>query len=495
MPLSVYIGVDLGTTNLKALAIDARSSAIVAHAARPVATLSPKPDVAEQDADQLWTLFLDMMAELARELPAEVAIGGVSFSTAMHSLLAVDEAGKPLTNALIWSDNRAATDAATIKQEHPDLYQIVGVPIHPMLPLCKLAWFKRTNPRLLKRASRWVSVKDYFWWKLTGRYEIDYAMAGATGMFNSTKTAWHLPALALAGIRPDQLSTPVDTTQTVPYVPPATGAVPGLRAGVPLVIGASDGCLANIGAGALEPGITTITIGTSGAVRRTSPRPVRDGQARLFSYMMHHGNRQQPTLYAVGGPTNNGANVLQWVSEKIMHLPVDGVLKQAATVPAGADGLLFLPYLHGERAPLWDASVRGSFQGLDYVHTSAHMARAALEGVLFNLRRIELLLARHAGPTHVIHANGGFAQSPFWVQLMADIFAVPVRLNASNESSGIGAALLAHFALANPPTSLAELAQTVQFGQMFTPNPDAVKIYRQHYNQFAALIEGSSSGQ
>ena len=490
MPTSVYIGVDLGTTNLKALAIEARTSAIVAHAARPVETLSLKPDFAEQNPDQLWQLFLGMMAELTNELPGNVEIRGVSFSTAMHSLLAVDDAGKPLTNALIWSDNRAATDAISIKKHHPDLYETIGVPIHPMLPLCKLAWYKRTNPRLLKRASRWLGIKDYFWWKLTGRYEIDYAMAGAMGLFNSSKTAWHLPALTIAGVKPDQLSTLVDTTHTVAYDPPVAGGVPGLRAGVPLVIGASDGCLANIGAGALEPGVTTITIGTSGAVRRTSTRPVRDAHARLFSYMMHYGNRQQPTLYAVGGPTNNGANVLQWVSEKVMHLPVDEVLKQAATVPAGAEGLLFLPYLHGERAPLWDASVRGSFRGLDYAHTSAHMARAAVEGVLFNLRRIELLLSRHAGPTRVIHANGGFAQSPFWVQLMADIFAVPVWLNASNESSGIGAALLARFALADPPTTLAELAKTVQFGQTFTPNPAAVKIYRQQYKQFAALIGG-----
>lgn len=492
MPISVYIGVDIGTTNLKVLAVDAHTNAVVAHAAQPVDTLSPKPDYAEQNPEIVWALLLATMADLSRELPDNVRISGISFSTAMHSLLAVDDAGMPLTNALLWLDNRSAPDAATIKKDHPELYQYIGVPVHPMLPLCKLAWFKRTNPRLLKRATRWISLKEYIWWKLTGRYEIDYAMAGATGLFNSPKTTWHAPALALAGVRADQLSTPVDTTHTVPYARPETGAVPGWPTGVPLVIGASDGCLANVGAGALEPGITTITIGTSGAVRRTSPRPVRDGHTagggRLFSYLLHYGNRQQPTLYAVGGPSNNGANVLQWVAEKVMHLTVDEVLKQAETVAAGSNELLFLPYLHGERAPLWDAAVRGSFQGLDYAHTSAHMARAALEGVLFNLRRIELLLTRHAGPTHVIHANGGFAQSPFWVQMMADVFGVPVRLNASNDSSGIGAAMLARFALDTQTETLVQLTKTVQFGQTFTPNPEAVKVYRQQYKRFEALI-------
>lgn len=490
MPVSVYIGVDIGTTNLKILAVNARTNAIVAHIARPVETISEKPDYAEQNSNKLWGLLLEAMGDLTKELTDNQVVAGISFSTAMHSLLAVDEAGKPLTNAIIWSDNRAAQDAATIKKDYPELYQGIGVPIHPMLPLCKLAWYKRTNPRLLKRATRWISLKEYIWWKLTGRYEIDYAMAGATGLFNSPKRTWHIPALTMAGVHPNQLSTPVDTTHTVPYNPPKTGAVPGWPAGVPLVIGASDGCLANVGAGALGPGITTITIGTSGAVRRTSPRPVRDGQSRLFSYLLHYGDRHQTTLYAVGGPSNNGANVLQWVAEKLMHLPVDEVLKQAANVAPGADGLLFLPYLHGERAPLWDASVRGSFRGLDYAHTSAHMARAALEGVLLNLRRIELLLARHAGPTREIHANGGFAQSPFWVQMMADIFGVPVRLNASNESSGIGAAMMARFALNQDKESLTQLAETVAFGKTYMPDKEAVKLYRQHYKQFEALIGG-----
>jgi gluconokinase len=492
MPISVYIGVDIGTTNLKVLAVNPDTNAIIAHAARPVETLAEKPDYAEQNPDKLWDLLQGAMGDLTKKLPDNQSIAGVSFSTAMHSLLAVDEVGKPLTNAIIWSDNRAAQDAATIKKDHPDLYQSIGVPIHPMLPLCKLAWYKRINPRLLRRASRWISLKEYIWWRLTGRYEIDYAMAGATGLFNSPKRAWHTPALTMAGVHADQLSTPVDTTHTVSYDPPKSGAVPGWPAGTPLVIGASDGCLANVGAGALGPGITTITIGTSGAVRRTSPRPVRDsltaGGGRLFSYLLHYGDRQQPTLYAVGGPSNNGANVLQWVAEKMMHLPVDEVLKQAATIPAGANGLLFLPYLHGERAPLWDASVRGSFQGLDYAHTSAHMARAALEGVLFNLRRIELLLSRHAGPTREIHANGGFAQSPFWVQMMADIFGVPVRLNDSNESSGIGAAMMARFALNQDKESLTQLAKTVGFGKTYVPDKESVKFYRQQYRRFEALI-------
>lgn len=506
----LLVGVDVGTTNLKVLAIDPNTMELVAHAARPVDTNVPKPGYAEQNTEEIWQLLVTCMGELTTEVAtAGRTIGALCFSTAMHSLLAIDEAGVPLTSALIWSDNRASQEAAMLRKDEGDLYRTIGVPIHPMLPLCKLVWFGRHQPRLLKRAARWLSLKEYLWWKLTGRYEIDYAMATATGLFDSRKAAWHRPALKLAGISLEQLSTPVNTTHIVPYAALPGRTIAGLEPGTLLVIGASDGCLANLGAGAVEPGITTITIGTSGAVRRTSVRPIRDAQSRLFSYPLYkhetvataeqpnaekavHAGSDLSDWYVVGGPTNNGANVLEWVSEKLTKQDVPTVLANAATVPAGSEGLLFLPYLQGERAPLWDATARGSYHHLDWQHTQAHMVRAALEGVMFNLRQIELLLARHTGPTRVIHANGGFAQSEFWVQMMADVFGVPVRLNASNESGAIGAVLLAGLALSfghGEPVSLGDLTRQIAFGHTFLPDPERHKVYMRSFRTFQALIE------
>ena len=295
-------------------------------------------------------------------------------------------------------------------------------------------------------------------------------------------------------MRAGQLGTPVSTT----FGRACTSPLPGLPLSTWLVIGATDGCLANLGAGAMEPGITTITVGTSGAVRRTSPRPIRDAHCRLFSYPLflvekttwQHVPDWQTDQYVVGGPSNNGGNVLEWLAENIAHRPPEAVLAQATTIRPGADGLLFLPYLHGERAPLWDATVRGSFHYLGHQHTQAHLVRAALEGVLFNLRTIDLLLARHTGPTRLIHANGGFARSEFWVQMLADVFGVPVRLNASNESSAIGAVLLARYALqklAPHPVSLAQLASQTAFGKTLQPNPATHQTYLSAYKQFAAL--------
>ncbi len=495
-PAPLLLGVDIGTTNLKLLAMHADTLAIVAQVTKPVETFSPKPNYAEQNPEAIWHLLLAGLSELQPLLAnAGGAIHALCFSTAMHSLLAVDEAEKPLTNALIWADNRATEQATTLKKNHGDLYKTIGVPLHPMLPLCKLAWFARHEPRLLKRAARWISIKEFIWHKLTGHHEVDYSMAAATGLFDSQTRTWHPPALALAGVRAEQLSRPVGTTCTrIGAGPP----LPGLSAETWLVIGASDGCLANLGAGGMAPGITTITIGTSGAVRRTNPRPIRDSQSRLFSYPLflaekttgQHIPNWQSDQYVVGGPSNNGGNVLDWLAEKIVKTDVPAVLTAAATVPPGAEGLLFRPYLHGERAPLWDATVRGSYHHLDHRHTQAHLIRAALEGVLFNLRTIDLLLARHTGPTRLIHANGGFARSDFWVQMLADMFGVPVRLNASSESSAIGAVLLARYALQNlraNPVSLAELSGQVTFDNTVQPNSAAHRTYLAAYKQFAAL--------
>ena len=504
-PAPLLVGVDIGTTNLKVLAIDPNTMEIVAHAARPVQTNVPEAGYAEQNAEEIWQLLVTCLTELTVEVSAaDRRINALCFSTAMHSLLAVDDTGTPLTPALIWSDNRANKEAVELRREHGDLYKIIGVPLHPMLPLCKLMWFGQHQPRLLKRATRWLSLKEYVWWRLTGRYEIDYAMAAATGLFDSEKNNWHPPALKLAGVSTNQLSTPVNTTHTVTYMARPGGNVPGLLPRTLLVIGASDGCLANLGAGAVEPGITTVTIGTSGAVRRTSVRPIRDAESRLFSYPLYKQETaiqgeysaqttpHLPDWYVVGGPTNNGGNVLEWLSEKLTNRDVPSVLAAAATVPPGSDGLLFLPYLQGERAPLWNAAARGSYRNLDWQHTQAHLIRAALEGVMFNLRQIELLLARHTGPTRVIYANGGFAQSEFWVQMMADIFGVPVRLNASTESGAIGAVLLAQIALSvgtTEPVSLTNLTRLLAFGVTYQPDPERHAVYLKSFKAFQALLD------
>lgn len=488
MAMNCFVGVDIGTTNIKLLAMNPDTGEVIAHVSAELAMLSPQPGIAEQEPDAIWQAFRQLTADLVAQTDAKQAtIQTVSFCTAMHSLLAVDGDGKPLTNAMLWSDNRAEAEAAALKTSQAalgnDIYQHTGTPLHPMIPLCKLAWFRETNPRLLHRAARWISIKEYIWWKLTGHYHIDYSIATATGLFDETAKTWYPPALSFAGIITDQLSELKPTTFLRPYQPETDDAATSLPTGVVLCIGASDGCLANLGAGAVGPGVTTITIGTSGAIRRTVDQPLRDPDGRLFCYYLDDSH------YVVGGPTNNGGNVLEWLADHLTHQTPDAVLAEAETVPPGADGLLFLPYLLGERAPLWNAHARGAYLNVGWQHTRAHFVRAALEGVLLNIWMTEKLLDDTCGPTTVIHANGGFARSRFWVQLMADIFGVPVRLNASNESSAMGAMLLAEKAAANPPITLDELASRVAFGDTFTPDSKTHLVYQEVFKQFVKAAQ------
>lgn len=474
--MTCFVGVDVGTTNVKALALPPGDlSQIIAHASAPVTTLNPEPGYAEQDPAEIWSAFEQVMAEVSREVIAGGhTITHVAFSTAMHSLLAMDSEGNPLGNAILWSDNRAEAQATALRTSQAELgksiYAETGTPIHPMIPLCKLAWLQEHDPRLLRRTAYFGSIKEFLWHKLTGLFEVDYSIATATGLFDAGKKQWSERAMNYAGVRPEQLANPVPTTHQRPYRPSPTTAGTRLPAGVSLLIGASDGCLANLGAGAIKPGTATLTIGTSGAIRQTVRQPLRDEQGRLFCYIL------DDDYYVVGGPTNNGGNVLEWVSEKLTRQATEAVLTEAEGVVPGSDGLLFFPYLQGERAPLWDATVRGAYLHVDWQHTQAHFARAALEGVLFNLLSISELLVAHTGPARVIHANGGFAQSKFWVQMLADIAGIPVRLNASNESGSMGAILLTMKAV-GLVASLDEAAELVGFGDTFEPNPARHRTY------------------
>ncbi len=489
--MNCLVGVDVGTTNVKALAMPSDLSRIIAHASASVETLTPKPGYAEQNPADIWAAFRQVIGEVSRAVVQNGhVITHVAFSTAMHSLLAMNAQGEPLGNALLWADNRAEAQATALRTTQADLgrtiYKQTGTPIHPMIPLCKLAWLREHDPRLLHRAARFGSIKEFLWTKLTGQFEVDYSIATATGLFDAARLQWSKPALTYAGVRPDQLATPVPTTHQRPLAADAasSGNEPplGLTTDVTLLIGASDGCLANLGAGAIQPGTATLTIGTSGAIRQTVRKPLRDEQGRLFCYILDE------THYVVGGPTNNGGNVLEWATEKLTGQDTATVLAEAETVGAGCDGLLFLPYLQGERAPLWNAAARGAYLHLDWQHTRAHLVRAALEGVLFNLLSINTLLTKHTGRARIIHANGGFAQSAFWVQMLADMAGIPVRLNASNESGSMGAILLTMKAI-GVVSSLDEAAERVAFGETYEPNAEQHRIYNQVFKNWQEAVK------
>ncbi len=479
------IGVDIGTTSTKAVVFDTGGKSVAQYAVE-YPLLTPTPGAAEQDPEEIFRAVLGAIRESVRAAhlaPKEVL--AVSFSAAMHSVIAVDARGAPLTRSITWADNRAAAAAEKIKTESNGLaiYRRTGTPIHPMSPLAKLAWLRAGQPDVFAAAARFIGIKEYVFHRLFKRYVVDYSIASATGLFNFEQRNWDQQALALLGIDASRLSTLVPTTFCIEGLERSVADDLGLDRSTPFVIGANDGVLSNLGVNAIAPGELAVTIGTSGALRTIVDRPSTDPSGRTFCYCLteHH--------WAIGGPVNNGGIVLRWLRDQIAVSetetakrqgidPYDVLTQIAARVAPGAEGLIFHPFLAGERAPLWNANLRGSFFGLAMHHRKEHLIRAVLEGVIFNLYSILPALEAQIGRVRLIKATGGFARSGLWRQMMADVFNRDVVVPESHESSCLGAAVLALYALGRVD-SLNVVAGMVGATHGHAPIETNVAVYQQ----------------
>ncbi|ASN03956.1 gluconokinase [Virgibacillus necropolis] len=372
----------------------------------------------------------------------------------MHSLITVDAENNPLTNSITWADTRSAKHAQQIKDKHNghEIYLRTGTPIHPMSPLAKLVWMRDEQPAVFAKAAKFISIKEYVFYKLFGEYVIDHSIASATGLMNLKTLDWDKEALILAGITSDQSSTLVPTTHQLKVIKEYYHSYIGFRGEVPFIIGASDGVLSNLGVNAIEPGVIAVTIGTSGAIRTVSDRPRTDPKGRIFCYALTENH------WIIGGPVNNGGIILRWLRDELAASevetakrlgidPYDVLTRIAAGINPGSDGLIFHPYMTGKRAPLWNANARGSFFGLSIHHKKEHMIRAVLEGIIYNLFTVLLALEELTDEPQKIQATGGFARSEMWRQLMADIFDKPVIVPESYESSCLGAIVLGMYAV------------------------------------------------
>jgi gluconokinase len=302
-------------------------------------------------------------------------------------------------------------------------------------------------------------------------------------MLNLQQLDWDAEALQVAGITREHLSEPVPTTYYLQGLEDSIAEELGILSSTPIVIGANDGVLSNLGVNAIEPGVVAVTIGTSGAIRTVTDRPVTDPKGRIFCYALTENH------WVIGGPVNNGGMTFRWVRdvmasaevETAKSLGIDSyevLTKIAARVSPGADGLLFHPYLAGERAPLWNANARGSFFGLTLHHKKEHMIRAVLEGVIFNLYNVLLALEEQIGVPKKVQATGGFARSELWRQMMADIFDQEVTVPESFESSCLGAAILGLYAL-KEIDSLNVVSGMVGATHKHQPIKEHVEVYRE----------------
>lgn len=472
----VVLGVDVGTTSAKttAFGVDGRT---VAGAEHGYPLDEDWPGYATQDPAVVLDAVLRTIRECAagvRSSEASARIAGVSVSTAMHGLCALSAADEPLTPVLTWADTRAVDQAERLRSEHGDLHDRTGTPIHPMAPLVKLVWFREEGADTFAAARRWVGLKELVLHRLTGEWLVDHSVASGTGLFSLADLDWDTAALRVAGIDADRLARPVPTTTVLDGLTDAAARETGLDRATPVVVGAGDGPLATLGVGAVRPGVAACSIGTSGALRLTVERPTIDRHRRLFSYALDAGR------WITGGATNNGGVVLEWAGEALApdigRGAPDDLLALAAEVPAGSGGLLMLPSLLSERAPQWSALPRGAYVGLTREHGRGHLIRAAVEGVSLQLALVLASMRDAGNRVDEIRATGGFARSPFWRQLLADVLGMPVGFPEGHQGSGFGAALLGFEAL-GLVDSIDEAAALVTIAETVEPDPAAHATY------------------
>jgi len=438
--MNYILGIDIGTGSTKAVAVDLNYRAFDS-SQYFYPTQSPSPGYSEQHPEVIWQAFQKSISAIVEKLgSAPVAI---SLSSAMHSLIAVDSHGEALMPMMTWADQRSADIAERLLSEELgfELYKETGTPVHPMSPLCKIIWIREHQPEIFKKAAKFISIKEYIWYRLFKSWEVDHSIASCTGLMNIAQMEWSTKALASAGIGVERLSVLVSTSYLRKDFD--LEELPFLEAGTPFVIGASDGCLANLGSGAFRPGSAALTIGTSGALRVASNEAVFSTKAMTFSYHLDE------RIFINGGAINNGGVALKWHlknllgKETLTTADYDTALRAAENVKAGAEGLIFLPYLQGERAPIWDSRSCGNFFGINLNHHQQHFTRAVVEGICFALNDVLQSLTESGQPIAELKVSGGFISSSVWLQIMADITGKKlIRVNAE-DASATGAAYLA----------------------------------------------------
>ena len=456
--------IDIGTTGVKILLFDLKGN-VIRGETHELKTYTNETGSVEQSPQEIYQAVETGIANITGH--SKIRILGVALSGALHSLLGVDTTGDVLFNAMIWSDMRSSEVANELKANQGDeIHFKTGTPIHPMSPLCKLIWLKRSTPDLFEKTYKFLSLKEYVIFKLTGEFVVDTSLASATGLLNTGSLAWEDHALEMASIEKDRLGQLAEPTYSLPI---KTGPLKGLR----LILGGGDGCLANLGSGVMDDQGIALTIGTSAAIRSTVKQPEMNRDSRTFTYHIDQ------DWFVKGGASNNGGNVYRWLNVTYPEISDEGIIQSEI----GANGLTALPYVFGERAPFWTTGLKEHLHGLTDSHSPNDIARSYLEGLCYNL----LLISGTFSDFEHIVASGGFIKSVFWPQMISDIFGKPVHLLQTAENTSLGAALIGMKSL-GLISHYQEATEYVRINQVIEPVKSRSVKYDRGFGNFLNLL-------
>jgi len=491
--MTYFLGIDTSTTSSKALLIDERGE-VVAVASSAHTLQTPRPLWSEQDPHEWWRA----VSASIKSVLESAGIGGeriaaVGLTGQMHGLVLLDEAGQVLRPAILWNDQRTQSQCDEIHARigREKFIQITGNVALTGFTAPKILWVKENEPDVFAQARHVLLPKDYIRYRLTGEYALDKADGAGTVLFDLKSRNWSDEILAALEIPRAWMPETFEGPEFTGYISEEAASLTGLKAGTPVVAGGGDQAAQAVGVGAVEPGIVGLTVGTSGVVFATTPSALIEPEGRLHAFC-----HAAPGLWHFMGVMLSAAGSLQWYRDSLEpEISFDDLLREADTVPAGSEGLHFLPYLSGERTPHPDPLARGAFIGLTLRHRRAHMTRSVLEGVAFGLKD-SFTLIQNAGLGAIIQvrASGGGTKGALWRQILASALEAELVTVNTSEGAAYGAALLAGVGAGVWADVASACKACVKITGSTQPEPSQVGAYRKAYPLFQELYPALKPG-
>jgi len=484
--MNYFLGIDTSTTGSKALLIDEHGE-VVATASSPHTLQTPRPLWSEQDPHEWWgAVTASIKSVLESAGIGGERIGAVGLTGQMHGLVLLDEAGKVLRPAILWNDQRTQSQCDEIHARigKEKFIQITGNVALTGFTAPKILWVKENEPDVYAKAKHVLLPKDYIRYKLTGEYALDKADGAGTVLFDLKARTWSDEVLTALEIPRAWMPETFEGPECTGHICKEASSLTGLKVGTPVVAGGGDQAAQAVGVGAVEPGIVGLTVGTSGVVFATTPSALIEPEGRLHAFC-----HAVPGLWHFMGVMLSAAGSLQWYRDSLApDMSFDALLREAESVPAGSEGLQFLPYLSGERTPHPDPLARGAFIGLTLRHKRAHMTRAVLEGVSFGLKdSFTLIQNAGLGAITQVRASGGGTKGALWRQILASVLEAELVTVNTTEGAAYGAALLAGVGAGAWPDVASACQTCIKITGSTHPEGSQVAVYRKTYPIFQEL--------
>jgi xylulokinase len=500
--MSYLLGIDVGTTGSRALLVD-EQGAVVGAATEEYPLYTPHPQWAEQEPEDWWRATVAAIKQAMAEAGAAPAdVKGVGLTGQMHGLVLLDKAGQPLRRCIMWNDQRTGAQCAAItgKVGAKRVLELTGNPVLPGFTAPKVVWVRQNEPQVYEKAAKILLPKDYLRYRLTGEYATEVSGASGTSMFDVGQRDWSEEMLAAVDVPrewlPDSYESPVVSGKISAGAAEATG----LQAGTPVVGGGGDQAAQAVGSGIIEPGLVSVTTGTSGVVFAASGtyQPEPEGRVHAFCHAVPGMWHWMGVMLSAGGSFRWLRDALGLEEKALATLlgvdPYEILTQEAAQAPVGSEGLLFLPYLTGERTPYPDPDARGVFMGLTLRHDKRHIVRAVLEGVTYGLRDSLELIKALGLEIKQVRASGGGARSELWRQMQADIFGHELALINVTEGAAYGAALLAGVGAGIYKDVMEACRTAIHVVEKTTPIAENVAIYGDYYPIYRSLYPALKPG-